>query len=93
MVEKEVFKTIKKDYKKYGEVLQMEYFDDYVDSRRYIFSIEGDKLIVYIRDDVEELELMFTMDIEFILNSTIEDCIKQYNEYCYYAPNVYEDYV
>ncbi len=91
MIEKEVFKAIKKDYKKYGEVLQMEYFDDWVDDTRYIFKVEGDKLIVYIRDDIEELELSFIMDIDFIIDSSIEDCIKQYNECYYYAPNVYED--
>jgi hypothetical protein len=87
-----IFKEIKKDYERYEEVLQMEYFDDYIDDgTRYIFNIEGDKLLVYIRDDVEELEIMFTMDIEFILNSTINECIKEFNECYYYAPNVYEE--
>lgn len=93
MLIKEIFEEIKNDYEQYGEVLQMEYFDDWVDDTRYIFRIEGDKLIVYIRDDVEELEIMFTMDIEFILNSAINECIKKFNEYCYYAPNVYQDYL
>lgn len=93
MVEKEVFKEIKNDYKTYGEVLQMEYFDDYVDGTRYIFHIEGDKLLVYIRDDIEELEICFTMDIDFILKSSLEQCIKEYNEYYYYAPNIYEEYL
>ena len=91
MIEKEVFKEMKKDYKKYGEVLQMEYFDDWINDTRYIFKVEGDKLIVYIRDDVEELELRFIMDIDFILDSTIEECIKEFNEYYYYAANVYEE--
>ncbi len=89
MLIKEIFEEIKNDYKTYGEVLQIEYFDDYIDGTRYIFNIEGDKLLIYIRDDVEQLEIMFTMDVEFILYNTIEDCIKQYNEYYYYAPNVY----
>lgn len=93
MLLKEIFEEIKNDYKTYGEVFQMEYFDDWIGETRAIFKVEGDKLIIYIRDDVEQLEIMFTMDIEFILNSTIEDCIKQYNEYCYYAPNIYEDYL
>lgn len=91
MIEKEVFKEMKKDYKQYGEVLQMEYFDDYVDGARYIFHVEGDKLLIYIRDDVEELEVVFTMDIDLIIDSSIEECIKEYNEYYYYAPNVYEN--
>jgi len=91
MIIKEIFKEIKKDYKKYGEVLQMEYFDDYVDSTRYIFRIEGDKLIVYIRNDIEELEVSFTMDIDFIIHSSIEQCIKEFNECYYYAPNIYEE--
>lgn len=90
MLVKEILQEIKNDYEQYGEVLQMEYFDDYVDGARYIFSIEGDKLIVYIRDDVEQFEIMFTMDIEFILNSSINECIKIFNEYYYYAPNIYE---
>lgn len=92
MLIKEIFEEIKKDYEQYGEVLQMEYFDDYVDGTRYIFRIERDKLIVYIRDDIEELEIIFTMDIEFILKSSINKCIKTYNEYYYYAPNVYKPY-
>ena len=86
---KEIFEEIKNDYEEYGEVFQMEYFDDYINGTRYIFRVEGDKLIIYIRDDVEQLELIFTMDIDFIIRSSIEDCIKQYNEYCYYAPNIY----
>lgn len=89
---RKIFQEMKNDYKHYGEVLQMEYFDDYVNNTRYIFKVEGDKLLVYIRDDIEELEVVFTMDIEFILNSTLNECIKEYNEYCYYAPNVYESY-
>lgn len=92
MIEKEVFKTIKKDYKTYGEILQMEYLDDWINDARLIFKVEGDKLLVYIRDDIEQLELIFTMNINFILNSTIEDCIKEYNKCYYYAPNLYEDY-
>ena len=91
MIIKEIFKEIKKDYKKYGEVLQMEYFDDYVNGTRYIFRIEGDKLIVYIRNDIEELEVSFTMDIDFIIHSSIEQCIKEFNECYYYAPNIYEE--
>ncbi len=87
---KEIFEEIKKDYKKYGEVLQMEYFDDYVDSTRYIFGIEGNNLLVYIRDDVEEIEVGFIMNIDFILKSSINECIKAFNEYYYYAPNIYE---
>ena len=86
---KEIFEEIKNDYEQYGEVLQMEYLDDWINETRIIFKVEGDKLIIYIRDDVEQLELIFTMNIEFILNSTIEDCIKQYNECYYYAPNIY----
>lgn len=93
MLVKEIFEEIKKDYEKYGEVLQMEYFDDWVNDTRYIFKVEGDKLIVYIRDDAEELEISFIMDIDFILESSIEECIKEYNEYYYYAPNVYEEYL
>jgi len=92
MLIKEIFEEIKNDYKQYGEVLQIEYFDDYVDGTRYIFRIEGNNLLVYIMDNVEELEIMFTMDIEFILNSTINESIKKFNEYYYYAPNVYEKY-
>ena len=92
MLVSKIFEAIKKDYKRYGEVFQLEYFDDWIGETRTIFKVEGDKLIIYIRDDIEQIELMFTMDIEFILNSTIEDCIKQYNEYYYYAPNVYEPY-
>ena len=91
MIEKEVFEEMKKDYKKYGEVLKIDYFDDYIDGTRYIFHIEGDKLIVYIRDDIEELELCFTMDINLIIDSSIEECIKEYNECYYYAPNVFEE--
>ena len=91
MIKKEVFKEIKKDYEHYGEVLQVEYFDDYVDGIRYIFKVEGDKLIVYIRDDVEEIEVRFIMDINFIIDSSVEECIKLFNEYYYYAPNVYEE--
>ena len=93
MLVKEIFQEIKNDYEQYGEVLQMEYFDDWVDDTRVVFKIEGDKLIIYIKDDIEQLELIFTMDIEFILNSTIKDCIKQYNEYYYYASNIYQDYL
>jgi len=93
MLIKEIFEEIKKDYKQYGEVLQMEYFDDYIDGTRYIFNIEQNKLVVYIRDDVEELEVVFTMDVDFIIHSSIEECIKEYNEYYYYAPNVYEKYL
>ena len=93
MLIKEIFEEIKNDYKTYGEVLQMEYFDDWLDDTRVVFKVEGDKLIIYIRDDIEQLEVIFTMDIEFILKSSIEDCIKQYNECYYYAPNIYEDYV
>ena len=89
---REIFKEIKKDYDQYGEVFQMEYFDDWVDDTRVILNVEGDKLLVYIRDDVEELEISFIMDIEFIIHSSIEECIKEYNEYYYYAPNVYEEY-
>jgi hypothetical protein len=89
---REIFEEMKNDYEKYGEVLQMEYFDDYVDGTRYIFHIEGDKLLVYIRDDIEELEISFIIDIEFILNSTINECIKEFNECYYYAPNVCESY-
>ena len=92
MIIKEIFEEIKNDYKRYGEVLQMEYFDDWVDDSRVIFRVEGDNLIVYIRDDIEEFEIMFTMDIEFIIKSTVEDCIKEYNKCYYYAPNVYEPY-
>jgi len=91
MIIKEIFKEIKKDYKKYGEVLQMDYFDDYVNGTRYIFRIEGNKLIVYIRNDIEELEVSFTMDIDFIIHSSIEQCIKEFNECYYYAPNIYEE--
>jgi hypothetical protein len=93
MIEKEIFKEIKKDYERYGEVLQMEYFDDSVDGTRYIFNIEGDNLLIYIRDDIEELEISFIMDIDFIIHSSIEECIKEYNECYYYAPNLYEDYL
>jgi len=93
MTIKEIFKEIKNDYDQYGEVLQMEYFDDWVDDTRYIFRIEGDKLLIYIRDDVEQLEIMFTMDIEFILKSSINECIKTFNQYYYYAPNFYQDYL
>ncbi len=93
MIEKEVFKTIKKDYKKYGEVLQMEYFDDWVDDTRFMFKVEGDNLLIWIKNDVEELELCFMMDIDFIIHSSINECIKTFNEYYYYAPNVYEDYL
>lgn len=92
MIEKEIFKEIKNDYKKYGDVLQMEYFDDYINGTRYIFNVEGDKLLIYIRDDVEEIEVSFTMDIDFILNSSLEECIKEFNQYYYYAPNTYEPY-
>ena len=91
-IEKEVFKEIKKDYKEYGEVLQMEYFDDYIDGIRYVFRVEWDKLLIYIRDDAEELKICFTMDIDFILKSSIEECIKEFNECYYYAPNIYESY-
>ena len=91
MLAKMIFKEIKKDYNQYGEVLQMEYFDDWLDDTRYIFKVEGDKLIVYIRDEVEELEISFIMDIDFIIDSSIEECIKEFNEYYYYAPNVYEE--
>ena len=87
---REIFKEMKKDYERYGEVFQMEYFDDYINGTRYIFKVERDKLLVYIRDDMEELEVVFTMDIEFILKSSIKECIREYNEYYYYAPNVYE---
>ena len=93
MLVKKIFEEIKKDYEQYEEVLQMEYFDDYVNGTRYIFRIEQDKLVAYIRDDVEELETCFTMDIDFIIHSSIEECIKEYNECYYYAPNVYEDYL
>lgn len=93
MLIKEIFEEIKNDYEHYGEVLEIEYFDDYIDGARCIFRVERNKLIVYIRDDMEQFEIMFTMDIKFILKSSIEDCIKQYNEYYYYAPNIYEDYV
>ena len=93
MLVKMIFKEIKKDYNQYGEVWQMEYFDDYVNGTRYIFRIEGDKLLVYIRDDAEELEISFIMDIDFIIDSSIEECIKEFNEYYYYAPNVYEPYL
>ena len=88
---KEIFRELKNDYKRYGEVLQMEYFDDWINDTRFIFEVEGDKLLIYIRDDVEELEVAFTMDIEFILHFPIEECIKEFNEYYYYAPNVYEE--
>ena len=87
---REIFKEMKKDYERYGEVFQMEYFDDYINGTRYIFKVERDKLLVYIRDDMEELEVVFTMDIEFILNASIKECIREYNECYYYAPNVYE---
>ena len=88
---REIFEEMKKDYKQYGEVLQMEYFDDWVGEARTVFKVEGDKLLVYIRNDIEELELSFIMDIEFILHSSIEECIKEFNECYYYTPNVYED--
>ena len=91
MIEKEVFEEMKKDYKKYGEVLKIDYFDDYIDGTRYIFKVEGDKLIVYIKDDVEEIEVSFIMDIDFIIHFSLEECIKEFNEYYYYAPNVYEE--
>ena len=90
---REIFKEIKKDYERYGEVFQMEYFDDYINGTRYIFKVERDKLLVYIRDDMEELEVVFTMDIDFIIHSSIEQCIREYNECYYYAPNVYEKYL
>lgn len=93
MKAKEIFEAIKKDYERYGEVFQLTYFDDYINGTRFIFKVEGDKLLIYIRDDIEELEIMFTMDIEFILKSSINECIKEYNECYYYAPNVYEDYI
>ena len=93
MVVKEVFKEIKKDYEHYGEVLQMEYFDDWVNNTRFIFKVEGDKLLVCIRDDIEQLEIIFTMDIDFIIHSPINECIKEFNEYYYYAPNIYENYL
>ena len=89
MLVKEIFQEIENDYEEYGEVLQMEYLDDWVDNSRVIFKVEGNKLIVYIRDDMEEFEIIFTMDIDFIIYSTIEECIKQFNEHYYYAPNVY----
>lgn len=92
MLVKEIFEEIKKDYKQYDEVVQMEYFDDWVDDTRFMFKVEGDKLLVWIKDDIEQLEICFAIDIEFILNSTIEECIKEFNEYYYYAPNVYEEY-
>jgi len=91
MLVKEIFEEMKKDYKKYGEVLKIDYFDDYIDGTRYIFKVEGDKLIVYIKDDVEEIEVSFIMGIDFIIDSSIEKCIKEFNEYYYYAPNVYEE--
>lgn len=87
---REIFKEIKKDYDQYGEVFQMEYFDDWVDDTRVILNVEGNKLLVYIRNDIEELEVRFTMNIDFILKSSIEECIREYNECYYYAPNVYE---
>lgn len=90
MIIKEIFKEIKNDYKTYGEVLQVEYFDDYINDTLFIFKVEEDKLLVYIRDDMEELEIMFTMDIDFIIHSPLKECIKEFNEYYYYAPNVYE---
>jgi len=93
MLVKEIFEEIKKDYEQYGEVLQMEYFDDWINDTRFIFKVEGDKLVIYIRNDIEELEVIFAMDIDFILNSSINECIKEYNEYYYYAPNIYEDYL
>ena len=93
MLVKMIFKEIKNDYKQYGEALQMEYFDDWLDNTRYIFEVEGDKLLIYIRNDIEELELMFTMDIDFIIDSPIGECISEYNECYYYAPNVYEEYL
>ena len=92
MLLEEIFREIKKDYKTYGEVLEVEYFDDWVGDTRFIFRVEGDKLLVYVRNDIEELEICFTMDIEFIIHSTIRECIREYNEYYYYAPNVYEPY-
>lgn len=87
----EIFKTIKDDYKKYGEVLQIEYFDDWINDTRFTFIIEGDNLVICIRNDIEKFEIGFLMEIEYILNFSIEDCIKTYNEYCYYSPNVYEE--
>jgi len=93
MLVKEIFEEIKNDYKKYGEILEMEYFDDWINDTRFIFKVEGDKLLVYIRNDIEELEIIFTMDIEFIIHSSLEECIKEFNEYYYYAPNVYEEYL
>ena len=92
MTLKEIFKEIKNDYEEYGEVFQMEYFDDYINGTRYIFRVEGDKLIIYLRNDIEEIEVIFTMDINFILESSINECIKTFNKYCYYAPNIYEQY-
>ena len=89
---KEIFEAIKKDYERYGEVFQLEYFDGYINDTWVVFKVEGDKLLVWIRDDIEELEIIFTMDIEFIIHSTTEECIREYNEYYYYAPNVYGDY-
>ena len=87
---KEIFKEIKKDYKQYGEVFQMGYFDDWINDTRYIFKVEGDKLLIYIRDDIEELEISFIMDIDFIIDSSINECIRAYNEYYFYAPDVFE---
>ena len=90
---REIFKEIKNDYRTYGEVLQMEYFDDWIDDTRILFKVEGDRLLVWIRDDIEQLEIMFTMDIDFIIDSPIGECISEYNECYYYAPNVYEEYL
>lgn len=92
MLVEEIFKEIKNDYKTYGEVLQIEYFDDWLNDTRVIFKVEGDKLLIYVRNDIEELEVVFAMDIEFIVNSSLEECMKEFNEYYYYAPNIYEPY-
>ena len=87
----EIFKTIKDDYKKYGEVLQIEYFDDWVGDDRYIFMVDGDNLVICIRNDIEKFEIGFTMEINPIVNSRIETSIKLFNEHYYYSPNVYEE--
>ena len=38
---REIFKEIKKDYDQYGEVFQMEYFDDWVDDTRILLRSKG----------------------------------------------------
>lgn len=91
MVVKEIFEEMKDDYKRYGEVLQIEYFDNWVGDTRFIFRVERDKLVVNIRDDIEEVELRFIMDIDFIIHSPLKECIKEYYEFYYYASNVYEE--